>query len=99
MTETAHAHPRPYGRIFLALLVLTIVEIGIAGLPIPKLAIVLGLLTFAIAKAALVAMFYMHLKFEKVLLTLVALAPLIFSLIFTLMIGWDIWYPMGSGNP
>jgi cytochrome c oxidase subunit 4 len=86
----AHPHPRPYGLIFLSLLALTILEIFAANLPLPKTAVVLVLLSMAIVKAGLVAMFYMHLKFEKVLLTVIALSPLIFSFLMALMIGWDI---------
>ena len=88
-----HAHPRPYGKIFLALFVLTILEIVAANQPIAKIYIVIALICLALVKAGLVAMFYMHLRFEKALLFVVAFAPLIFSAIFTLMIGWDVAHP------
>lgn len=90
MSEQTHAHPRPYGLIFLALFALTIVEIFAANLPLSKQLIVVILVGLAIVKAALVGMFYMHLKFEKVLLTVIALSPLIFSFIMAFMVGWDI---------
>ena len=90
MSEQAHPHPRPYGLIFLSLFVLTMIEIFVSRIPLHKTAIVLALVGLAVLKAALVAMFYMHLKFEKVLLTVIALSPLIFSFLMALMVGWDI---------
>ena len=85
-----HAHPRPYGRIFLSLFVLTVCEIFIANLHFARAAIIFILVFLAFVKAALVAMFYMHLKFEKIFLTVTLVAPLIFTLIFVLMIGYDV---------
>jgi len=87
----AHAHPRPnYGAIFISLFVLTVLEILTTRLPILKIVMIGMLVSLAIVKAALVAMFYMHLRFEKKLLALVALAPLIFSIIFAQGIGYDL---------
>ena len=85
-----HAHPRPYGRIFLSLFVLTIFEIFIANLHFAKMAIIVTLVFLAFVKAALVAMFYMHLRFEKLFLTLTLVAPLVFTAIFVLVIGSDV---------
>ena len=90
MSEQAHPHPRPYGLIFLALFALTVTEIFISNLHLHKTMIVLILVGLAIVKAGLVAMFYMHLKFEKVLLTVIALSPLMLSFLMALMVGWDI---------
>ncbi len=88
MSEQTHS--RPYGLIFLCLFALTVTEIAVANLHFPKLPIVLALVSLAIVKAALVAMFYMHLRFEKVLLAVIAFAPLAFSLILTIMVGADL---------
>ena len=91
MTEqTSHPHPRPYGLIFLGLFILTMVELFVANLHLPKVAIVLVLVSLALVKAAMVAMFYMHLRFEKVLLSVIAFSPLILSLIMVLMVSWDV---------
>ena len=84
-----HIHP-PYGRIFLALFAFTMLEIFTANLPIVRLAIILLLIALAIIKAAMVAMFYMHLRFEKILLAFILVAPLIFSAILVLTVGSDI---------
>lgn len=91
---STQTHPRPnYGGVFVSLFVLTVFEIIVANLPIPKLPIVLGLVGLAILKASLVAMFYMHLRFEKILLAVVAVAPLLFSVILTLAVGHDLSHP------
>ncbi len=89
MSSDTHAHPS-YGKIFLALFVLTIAEVIYANVPLARVYIIVGLIFLAIIKAALVALFYMHLKYEKALLAVICFAPLIFSVILTLMVGADI---------
>ncbi len=72
-----HAHEQPkYMLIWLYLAILTIAEVFVAFLAIPKWMIVVSLLVMAVWKALLVALYYMHLKFEPNRLRLVALAPL-----------------------
>jgi len=73
-----HEHKAPnYMLIWLYLFILTIAEVGVAFLSsLPKWVIVVGLLVMAVWKAVLVALYYMHLKFEPRRLRLVALAPL-----------------------
>ncbi len=70
-----HEHPK-YMLIWLYLAILTGLEVWAAGLPIAKWVIVASLLIMAGWKALLVALYYMHLKFEPRRLKLVALAPL-----------------------
>jgi len=82
-------HP-PYGKVFLGLILLTVIEVFASQLQIPKTIMVITLVSFAICKALLVAMFYMHLKFEKMLLTVIAIIPFIFSVILVLFVGLDI---------
>jgi cytochrome c oxidase subunit 4 len=67
--------------VWLALLVLTIVELYAAQAPLPRAAVVFSLCTLALAKAALVAAYFMHLKFEKAALILIVLSPLLLSAI------------------
>ncbi len=54
-------HPNYLG-VFWVLAALTALEIGVTYLPIPRIPV---LLPIAIAKASLVAMYYMHLKFDR----------------------------------
>ena len=63
MTEQEHAHPR-YILIWVILLVLTLAEVGYAFLDLPKVMLAVGLIIMAVWKAALVAMYYMHLRYE-----------------------------------
>ncbi|NUO83416.1 cytochrome C oxidase subunit IV family protein [candidate division KSB1 bacterium] len=79
--SATHQEPN-YMKIFYALFVLTILEVGVAytnviwaGFPLLLLGFLLVVL--ALAKAALVGMYFMHLKFEKRALGIIALTPLI----------------------
>jgi cytochrome c oxidase subunit 4 len=70
-----------YLKVFVWLAALTAVEIAITYAPVSKLIINSALVLFSLAKAALVAMFFMHLKFERRTLSLFALAPLVLSVL------------------
>ena len=73
----AHGHPNPnYMAIFWWLLALTIGEVGIIFMHLPRAILVILLVGFALAKASLVAMYFMHLKFEKRTLGIIVLTPL-----------------------
>jgi len=80
-----------YIGVFWWLLGLTIAEILVAVMPnspmFPKLVQAMLLVGMALGKAALVALFFMHLKFEKRTLGIIALTPLILCtlLIFALL--------------
>ena len=87
MEETQTHKAVNYGAIFWALLILTIFEIIVANLHIlSKPVIVIGLVFLAIIKAALVALFYMHLKFEKWLIYFIALFPLFLAAVLVLTV-------------
>lgn len=59
---------RPYVIVFAALLLLTVITVAVSAIEMPRTpAIALGL-AIATAKAALVAMFFMHLKYERALI-------------------------------
>ncbi len=84
----SHDHQEPnYMAVFYILAILTGLEIGVIYLPIAKLIIGLLLVSLALVKAMLVAMYFMHLKFEKRTLGIIALTPLILCtlLIFALL--------------
>jgi cytochrome c oxidase subunit 4 len=51
-----------YLLVFVGLVILTAIEVGITYLPVPRAPILIPL---ALAKASLVALFYMHLKSDK----------------------------------
>jgi cytochrome c oxidase subunit 4 len=82
-----HAHEeRRYIVVFVWLAVLTAVEIGITYLPMSKIAIGAGLVILAAGKAALVALYYMHLVNEKRTLTYIAVTPMVLCVFLVLML-------------
>lgn len=84
LTELEHKEPN-YALIFWSLLILTIIEISVATMPFRKGFIILALVFFALIKASLVALFYMHLKFEKLLIYIIFAIPFILSFILVLL--------------
>jgi cytochrome c oxidase subunit 4 len=74
--ETQGDHHGPsYMAIFWWLAVLTVLELAVIYMPIARLAIGIMLVAMACSKAALVAMYFMHLKFETRTLGYIALTP------------------------
>ena len=86
---TAHTEPNYIG-VFWWLLALTIIEIAVIYMPIARLIIVILLVGLALSKAVLVAMYFMHLKFERLTLGAIALTPLILCTFLILMLFPDI---------
>lgn len=73
--EGGRHHPN-YMAVWAGLAVLTLIEVGVAFLSLPREVIVLTLLGLAVWKALLVALYFMHLRFESRRLVLIAAAPL-----------------------
>jgi cytochrome c oxidase subunit 4 len=83
----AEAHHEPnYMGIWFWLLILTIAEIVVALLALTPLAKGILLVGMAVAKAALVALYFMHLRFERVTLGVIALTPLIICVFLVFML-------------
>jgi Predicted small integral membrane protein len=72
--------------IFWALAVLTAIEIGVVYLPLGKLMIGFLLVILAVTKASLVALYFMHLKFERTTLGVIALTPMILCVFLIFML-------------
>ena len=82
--DTAHKHPN-YILIWVYLAVLTAAELALAfELPISRNLKLVLLLALAVWKALLVAMFFMHLKFERWNLRILFIIPLQLAMIFIL---------------
>ncbi len=81
-----HAGPS-YMTIFWWLFALTVIEIAVIFTPLVKLVIAILLISLAISKASLVAMYFMHLRFERRTLGLIAITPLVLGtlLVFILV--------------
>ncbi len=86
MAAPGHKHPN-YMAIFWYLAILTVVEIAVVFLPFGKMTNGTLLCALALGKATLVAMYFMHLKFEARTLGMVALTPLAIAtlLVFVLL--------------
>lgn len=80
-----HAHPNYVG-IFVGLAVLTGLELAVAFLPWSKTMLIVMLVGLAVWKALLVALYFMHLRFERSRLRLLAIAPLPFCVIFVVTV-------------
>jgi cytochrome c oxidase subunit IV len=73
--------------VFAVLGLLTLVELGVVRTPgIARPAVVVALVTLAIAKAALIALYYMHLRFETRFLRATVLGPLVAPAIYGLVL-------------
>jgi cytochrome c oxidase subunit 4 len=72
--------------VFWYLAVLTVVEIAVIFLPIAKMAVGVMLVSLASAKAALVALFFMHLRLEVKTLGYIALTPVLIGTLLVLVL-------------
>ena len=86
MATEEHKHPN-YMAIFWFLAILTVVEIAVIYLPLAKFTIGVLLCALALGKATMVAMYFMHLRFEARTLGMIAVVPLLIAtlLIFVLL--------------
>jgi cytochrome c oxidase subunit IV len=76
-SSKAQAHQEPnYMAVFWSLLVLTLLEVGIFYLHLGRVYLVIALVIMALAKAFLVAWYFMHLRFERWTLMIIAVIPL-----------------------
>ena len=84
----AAAHKDPnYLAVFGWLTVLTVLEVWIGsqgGKVIPRPLYILLLISMAVVKAVLVALFFMHLRFERRTLSLIAVFPVLLLVILTI---------------
>ena len=81
----ADKHPH-YLLIFGGLTVLTVIELFIAGFAWSKTLIIVVLLALAIWKAIMVALYFMHLRYEGNRLRIVVLAPLPLTIIIVIAV-------------
>ena len=90
MADTTHQEPN-YMAVFWWLAILTIVELGVIYMPVHRMAILALLVVLAVTKALLVALYFMHLKFEARTLGLIALSPFVLCVFLILMLMPDIY--------
>ena len=87
--EAIQAEKRRYLQVFGWLALLTALELGTVYLPIIKFVVVLILVILALTKAALVALYYMHLAVERRTLLTIAITPLILCAFLVFMLAPD----------
>ncbi len=81
---TNHATPKTYFIIFGWLGFLTLLEIGAVMLNLERSALVIFIIGTALGKATLIALYFMHLKFESRLTWLLPIIPVLLGVIFVL---------------
>ena len=79
--DLEHEEPN-YMAIFYWLFGLTVAELAVAYMPIARMLMIAALIGLALTKASLVAMYFMHLKFEKRILAMVAITPPVLLVMF-----------------
>jgi cytochrome c oxidase subunit 4 len=80
-----HKDP-PYFLVWGVLFILTILEVFFAFTGLPKFWIATGLIIMALWKALLVAMYYMHLRFEPRRMWILAASPLPLAVILVIAV-------------
>ena len=80
------ATDKTYFLVWGALFVITLAEVGYAFLSLPKFWLAIGLIIMAIWKALLVALYYMHLRFEPARLWILAASPLPLAVILVVAV-------------
>lgn len=94
MAEHGHVNRKSYLIVFGVLGVLTALEILVAtpSMGIPKRPMVVALILMALSKAALVGLYFMHLKQESQALKLTVALPFLFPAIYAVVLigeaGW-----------
>ncbi|MDR7451649.1 MAG: cytochrome C oxidase subunit IV family protein [Armatimonadota bacterium] len=77
--EQAHgAGYRIYAVTWFWLLAITVVELAIVLLHVPKVVLATALLIMALLKAALIVAYFMHLRYEKLSFVYAVIVPMVF---------------------
>ena len=89
MTDTKHAHPN-YAAVWAWLVLLLFISVAAVYLPFSQASTVAFIFIVAVVKAGLVAVYFMHLKFEESLVRYIAIIPVVLFIIMTLTLIPDI---------
>jgi len=88
--ENGHHHPN-YTVIWVILLVLMLVQFGVKKLDVLNYTLFIGFIfTVATVKTLLVALNFMHMKFENIVIYLMALSPVLFVVLFFSVVVFDV---------
>lgn len=83
--EAGHKNPNYVG-VWAGLAILTLVELGVAFLGWSKLLVISILVALALWKALMVALYFMHLRFEGNRMRIFAIAPLPLAVIVVIAV-------------
>ena len=89
-SEELDKEERRYLVVWFWLFVFTLFELGAVQLRVAKVLIIAVLVILALTKAAMVALYYMHLVYEKKTLTWIAVTPLILCVWLLFMLSPDL---------
>lgn len=81
---------KDYGVVYAWLIALTVLEVVVAMMGWPKMALGIVLLATTLGKASLIALFFMHMKFDKPLVWLLPAIPVVLAIFFVGMLFPDI---------
>ena len=91
------SHRRQYLTIFFVLFVLTVLEVAVAYVHGHRVPVMTALFGLAVVKAACVALFFMHLKWETRVLRAIVVAPMCLPILYSLvLITEGIWRRLGT---
>lgn len=90
-TEPSQAPHANYMLVWGALFLMTMLEVGVAFLAFAKVAIIAALIILAVWKALLVAMYYMHLRYEPRRLWFLVASPLPLAIILVTTVLFERW--------
>lgn len=82
--QHADAHPHHYVNpkvVYLILFIATVVEVAATLLGVPRHLLVPALLAISFVKAGLVALYFMHLRYEKVIYGAIFVTPALFAIL------------------
>jgi cytochrome c oxidase subunit 4 len=86
----AHAHPQPnYMAVFYTLFAVTVAEVAIVYVPMPTALLISILMVMALFKAGMVALYFMHLKYDHKVLTVIAATPLLLVAIAVAVVAYE----------
>jgi cytochrome c oxidase subunit 4 len=84
--DTGEHKAPPYMIVFAVLAVFTVLEVLFAFTSLPKFWLGVGLVLMALWKAVLVALYYMHLRFEPKRLWLMVATPIPLAIILVVVV-------------
>ena len=86
MSEHAESHAGLFMKVWIVLLVLTLIEVFLAYIQLAKVAMITILMALSLVKAGMIMAYFMHLKFDKPGLSWILVVPLVACLL--IMVGY-----------